>query len=137
MILVSERYAHDHALQPLARVAAAANAGVSPAVMGIGPIPATQKVLHRAGWDVADFDAAELNEAFAAQSLACIRDLGLPEDIVNAEGGAIALGHPLGSSGTRIAVTLLNRLERGHGRRGLATMCVGVGQGSALLLERP
>lgn len=137
VILVSERYAHDHALQPRARVVAAANAGVSPAVMGIGPIPATQKALHRAGWDVADLDAVELNEAFAAQSLACIRDLGLPEDIVNAEGGAIALGHPLGSSGTRITVTLLNRLERGHGRRGLATMCVGVGQGSALLLERP
>ena len=137
VILVSERYAHDHALQPRARVAAAANAGVSPAVMGIGPIPATQKVLHRAGWDVADLDAVELNEAFAAQSLACIRDLGLPQDIVNAEGGAIALGHPLGSAGTRITVTLLNRLERGHGRRGLATMCVGVGQGSALLLERP
>ncbi|WP_048421697.1 thiolase family protein [Mycolicibacterium obuense] len=137
VILVSERYAHDHALQPRARVVAAANAGVSPAVMGIGPIPATQKVLHRAGWEIADLDAAELNEAFAAQSLACIRDLGLPEDVVNAEGGAIALGHPLGSSGTRITVTLLNRLERGHGRRGLATMCVGVGQGSALLLERP
>ena len=137
VILVSERYAHDHGLQPRARVVAAANAGVSPAVMGIGPIPATQKVLHRAGWEVADLDAVELNEAFAAQSLACIRDLGLPQDIVNAEGGAIALGHPLGSSGTRITVTLLNRLERGRGRRGLATMCVGVGQGSALLLERP
>jgi 3-oxoadipyl-CoA thiolase len=137
VILVSERYAHGHGLQPRARVVTAANAGVSPTVMGIGPIPATQKALHRAGWGIDDLDAAELNEAFAAQSLACIRDLGLDEDIVNTEGGAIALGHPLGSSGTRITVTLLNRLERSQDRRGLATMCVGVGQGSAVLLERP
>ncbi|ANW67259.1 beta-ketoadipyl CoA thiolase [Mycobacterium sp. djl-10] len=137
VILVSERYAEKHSLQPRARVVAAANAGVSPDVMGIGPIPATQKVLARAGWTIADLDAAELNEAFAAQSLACIRDLGLDEAIVNADGGAIALGHPLGCSGTRITVTLLNRLERANAKRGLATMCVGVGQGSALLLERP
>jgi 3-oxoadipyl-CoA thiolase len=137
VILVSERYADKHSVQPRARVVAAANAGVSPDVMGIGPIPATQKVLARAGWTIADLDAVELNEAFAAQSLACIRELGLDAEIVNADGGAIALGHPLGCSGTRITVTLLNRLERANAQRGLATMCVGVGQGSALLLERP
>lgn len=137
VILVSDRYAEQHSLTPRARVVAAANAGVSPAVMGIGPIPATRKVLDRAGWTVADLEAAELNEAFAAQTVACMRDLELDVEIVNAEGGAIALGHPLGCSGTRITVTLLNRLERSKAKRGLATMCVGVGQGSALLLERP
>ncbi|MUL47164.1 thiolase family protein [Mycobacterium sp. CBMA293] len=137
VILVSERYAHDHGLQPRARVVATANAGVAPDVMGIGPVPATRKVLHRSGWTIDDIDAVELNEAFASQALACIRDLGLDEEIVNTYGGAIALGHPLGCSGTRIIVTLLNRLERGDARRGLATMCVGVGQGSAILLERP
>jgi 3-oxoadipyl-CoA thiolase len=137
VILVSERYAQRHALQPRARVVASANAGVAPDVMGIGPVPATRKVLQRSGWTIDNLDAVELNEAFASQSLACIRDLGLDDEIVNADGGAIALGHPLGCSGTRITVTLLNRLERAGARRGLATMCVGVGQGSALLLERP
>lgn len=105
--------------------------------MGIGPVPATHKALQRAGWASGVLDAVELNEAFAAQALACMRDLGFDDEIVNANGGAIALGHPLGCSGTRIAITLLNRLERTGGRRGLAAMCVGVGQGSALLLERP
>jgi acetyl-CoA acetyltransferase len=104
--------------------------------MGIGPVPATRKVLARSGWSADDLDAIELNEAFASQSLACIRDLGLDEGVVNADGGAIALGHPLGCSGTRLLVTLLGRLERTGGRRGLATMCVGVGQGTAMLLER-
>jgi acetyl-CoA acyltransferase len=104
--------------------------------MGIGPVPATRKVLERSGWSVDDLDAVELNEAFASQSIACIRDLGLDDETVNADGGAIALGHPLGCSGTRLLVTLLGRLERSGGRRGLATMCVGVGQGSALLVER-
>lgn len=137
VVLVSERYAAARGLQPRARVVAAANAGVAPDIMGIGPAPATRKVLDRAGWGIGDLAAVELNEAFASQSLACVRDLGLDEEIVNADGGAIALGHPLGCSGTRIAITLLNRLERTGGRRGLATMCVGVGQGSALLLERP
>ena len=116
---------------------AAASAGVAPEIMGIGPVPATRKALARAGWTVDDLDAVELNEAFASQSIACLRDLGLDEEIVNADGGAIALGHPLGCSGTRIVVTLLGRLERAEARRGLATMCVGVGQGTALLLERP
>jgi acetyl-CoA acetyltransferase len=104
--------------------------------MGIGPVPATRKALERAGWHTSDLDAVELNEAFASQSLACIRDLGLDPDLVNSDGGAIALGHPLGASGTRLVVTLLGRLERSGGSRGLATMCVGVGQGSALLVER-
>ena len=137
VVLVSERYAAAHDLDPRARVVAAANAGVPPEIMGVGPVPATRKVLERAGWSVDDLEAVELNEAFASQSLACIRDLGLDEEIVNTDGGAIALGHPLGCSGTRITVTLLNRLERADAHRGLATMWVGVGQGSALLLERP
>lgn len=137
VVLVSERYAAVNGLQPRARVVGGANAGVSPDIMGIGPVPATRRVLERTGWTVGELDAVELNEAFASQALACMRELGLEEDIVNTEGGAIALGHPLGCSGTRITLTLLNRLERSGGRRGLATMCVGVGQGSALLLERP
>ena len=136
VVIVSERIVERLHLQPMARLVAAAHVGVPPEIMGIGPVPATRKVLNRAGWTVDDLDAIELNEAFASQSLACIRDLGLEIDLVNADGGAIALGHPLGASGTRILVTLLGRLKRSGGRRGLATMCVGVGQGSALLVER-
>jgi 3-oxoadipyl-CoA thiolase len=136
LVVVSERYLERHGLSSRARLVAAANAGVPPAIMGIGPVPATRKVLDRAGWRVGDLDAIELNEAFASQSLACIRDLGLDEQLVNADGGAIALGHPLGASGARLVVTLIGRLERGGGTRGLATMCVGVGQGTALLVER-
>ena len=112
-----------------------ASAGVPPEIMGIGPVPATQKVLARSGVKLADVGAFELNEAFATQSLACIRRLGVNEDIVNNDGGAIALGHPLGSSGSRIAITLLNRMEREGASRGIATMCVGVGQGTAMLIE--
>ncbi|MFB4262345.1 thiolase family protein [Nonomuraea sp. GTA35] len=137
VVVVSERVLERHGLTPRARLVAAAHAGVPPEIMGIGPVPATRKVLERAGWRVGDLDAVELNEAFAAQSLACVRDLGLDLERVNADGGAIALGHPLGASGARILVTLLGRLERTGGRRGLATLCVGVGQGSALLVERP
>ena len=137
VVVASEAFVEAHGLEPRARIVAAANAGVEPSVMGIGPVPATRRALERAGWALDDLDAVELNEAFASQALACIRDLDLDETIVNAEGGAIALGHPLGCSGTRLVVTLLGRLERGQARRGLATMCVGVGQGSALLLERP
>ena len=136
-VIVSERFMTEHGLEPRARVVASANVGVEPAIMGIGPVPATQKVLKRAGWATTDLDAIELNEAFASQSLACMRELGLDPALVNADGGAIALGHPLGASGTRIVLTLLGRLERADASRGLATMCVGVGQGSALLLERP
>lgn len=137
VIVASERFIDTHGLQPRARIVASANIGVPPEVMGIGPVAATRKVLDRAGWDIESLDAVELNEAFASQSLACIRDLRLPEEIVNAWGGAIALGHPLGCSGTRLVVTLLAQLEQAKHNRGLATMCVGVGQGSALLLERP
>ena len=136
VVVASEAFVARHGLQPRARLVTSASAGVAPEVMGIGPVPATQKALDRAGWAVGDLDAVELNEAFASQSLACIRDLGLDEEVVNADGGAIALGHPLGASGTRILLTLLGRLEREDGRRGLATLCVGVGQGAALLVER-
>ena len=123
-------------LIPRARIVTSQAAGVAPEVMGIGPVPATQKALTKAGWSVPDLDAVELNEAFAAQALACMRLLELDEDIVNNDGGAIALGHPLGSSGSRIVVTLLGRMERENAARGLATMCVGLGQGVAMLLER-
>ena len=136
VVLVSERYAEKHGLSPRARVVTGASAGVSPEIMGIGPVPATRKALDRVGWNVSDLEAVELNEAFASQSLACIGDLGLDPETVNSFGGAIALGHPLGCSGARITLTLLNRLEQADAKRGLATMCVGVGQGSALLLER-
>jgi 3-oxoadipyl-CoA thiolase len=122
-------------LKPRARVVTGASVGVRPEVMGIGPVPATTRALARAGWSVDDLGAIELNEAFATQSLATIRELNLTPDIVNACGGAIALGHPLGASGARLVVTLLGRMERESARRGLATMCVGVGQGTALLVE--
>jgi len=120
-------------LTPRARVVTAAAAGVEPQLMGLGPVPATQKAFARAGWS--GVDAVELNEAFATQVIASVRRLRLDEATVNADGGAIALGHPLGSSGCRLVVTLLGRLEREGGRRGLATMCVGVGQGAAMLVE--
>jgi 3-oxoadipyl-CoA thiolase len=136
VVVASERFVEEHGLTPRARLVAGASAGVAPEVMGMGPVPATRKALARSGWQVGDLDAVELNEAFASQSIACVRDLHLDEEVVNANGGAIALGHPLGSSGTRLVVTLLGRLERAQGRRGLATMCVGVGQGTALLVER-
>lgn len=136
MVIASERYVEAHGLAPRARLVTAASAGVPPQIMGIGPVPATRKALDRAGWKVDDLEAVELNEAFASQALACQRDLGLDPETVNADGGAIALGHPLGASGARITITLLGRLERAGARRGLATMCVGVGQGAALLLER-
>jgi 3-oxoadipyl-CoA thiolase len=135
VVVVSSRAAHELGLTVRARIVASADVGVAPDVMGIGPVPATRKVLGRAGWQLSDLDAVELNEAFASQSLACIGDLELDEEIVNADGGAIALGHPLGCSGARIVLTLLGRLERAGAHRGLASMCVGVGQGSALLLE--
>lgn len=138
LLIVSGEACRKFGLSPRARIVTDAAVGLAPAVMGLGPVPATRKALDRAGWTVDDLDAVELNEAFATQSLACMRELGLDdrEDIVNADGGAIALGHPLGSSGSRIITTLLNRLERTDGRRGLATMCVGVGQGTAILIER-
>ncbi|MFS2240741.1 thiolase family protein [Microbacterium sp. OR16] len=125
-----------HGLRPRARIVASATAALAPEIMGLGPVPATEKALQKAGLAVADIGAVELNEAFASQSLACIRRLGLDPEIVNSDGGAIALGHPLGSSGSRLLVTLLGRMEREGVRYGLATMCVGVGQGTAMIVER-
>lgn len=136
ILVVSERAVEKYHLQARARVVSGANAGVAPELMGMGPVPATQKVLERAGWETSQLDAVELNEAFATQSLAVLRELGLDPAKVNAWGGAIALGHPLGSSGSRITITLLNRLEQEAGSRGVATLCVGVGQGSAIAIER-
>jgi 3-oxoadipyl-CoA thiolase len=136
IIVASERAVEQFGLTPRARIVTATSAGVAPSTMGLGPVPATQKAFARTGWTSADLDAVELNEAFAAQSLACIARLDLDADIVNADGGAIALGHPLGCSGARLVVTLLGRLERDGGRRGLATLCVGVGQGVSMLVER-
>lgn len=135
IVVASAEAVERHGLRPRARIVAAASAGVAPEVMGLGPVPATQKALARAGLDVSDLGAVELNEAFASQALACIRRLGLDPSTVNADGGAIALGHALGSSGSRILVTLLGRMEREGARYGLATMCVGVGQGTSLIVE--
>ncbi|MFI6077894.1 thiolase family protein [Actinoplanes sp. NPDC051343] len=137
LIVASGEAVERYGLTPRARIVTSASAGVPPHLMGLGPVPATEKALARAGWSVGDLDAVELNEAFAVQSLAVIRRLKLDDGRVNADGGAIALGHPLGCSGARITVTLLGRMERESARRGLATLCVGAGQGVAMLLERP
>ena len=137
VVVASEEYVERHGLTPRARLVASASAGRRARDHGHRAGAGHPEGLARAGWSVSDLDAVELNEAFASQSIACVRDLGLDEEIVNADGGAIALGHPLGASGARILVTLLGRLERADARRGLATMCVGVGQGAALLVERP
>jgi acetyl-CoA acyltransferase len=136
LLLVSEEALNDLGLESLGRYAAGASVGVHPDVMGIGPVPATQKALGRVGWSIGDIEEAEFNEAFAAQALACVDRLGIDPDLVNPTGGAIALGHPLGCSGARILTTLLHRMRRTGAARGLATMCVGVGQGSAVLVER-
>ncbi|MGD9549534.1 MAG: 3-oxoadipyl-CoA thiolase [Burkholderiaceae bacterium] len=138
LLLASESEAARHGLTPRARVVGMAVAGVAPRIMGIGPVPATQKVLAQTGFDLAQIDVIELNEAFAAQGLAVLRLLGLPDDDarVNAWGGAIALGHPLGASGARLATTAVNRLHATGGRYALCTMCIGVGQGIAVILER-
>ncbi len=135
MLLVDEQALASGGWQPLARVAGMAVAGVDPAVMGIGPVPAVQKLLQRTGLSLADIGLFELNEAFAAQSLACIRQLDIDPALVNVNGGAIALGHPLGCSGVRISTTLLYEMRRRQVRYGIATMCVGVGQGAAVLFE--
>ncbi|MBT1707070.1 acetyl-CoA C-acyltransferase [Fulvivirgaceae bacterium PWU5] len=134
-LVVSEALLRQLNLKPMARIVSTAVAGVDPAYMGVGPVPATQKALQRAGLTVADLDLIELNEAFASQALACIKDLGLSPDRVNVNGGAIALGHPLGCSGVRISATLLHELKRRDARYGLATMCIGVGQGAAIVYE--
>jgi len=135
MLLASEGAVKKFALKPLARLISMAVAGVDPSIMGIGPVPATQKALTRAGLKVSDLDLVELNEAFASQSIACIHDLGLDLEKVNVNGGAIALGHPLGCSGVRISTTLLHEMKKRGARYGLATMCVGVGQGAAVVYE--
>ena len=138
LLLASERAAARHGLVPRARVVAMATAGVAPRIMGIGPAPATKKVLERTGLSLAQFDVIELNEAFAAQGLAVLRELGVADDDprVNPNGGAIALGHPLGASGARLVTTAVSQLHRSGGRYALCTMCIGVGQGIALVVER-
>jgi len=136
LVLASEGKARELGAHPLGAFVASAVAGVDPRVMGIGPVPAVAKLLQRTGLTVADLDLVELNEAFASQSIAVIRELGLDEEKVNVNGGAIAIGHPLGMSGARLVVTLLHELRRRCGRYGVATMCVGVGQGQAALFER-
>jgi 3-oxoadipyl-CoA thiolase len=136
LMIASEEKSRELGVEPLGRFVASAVAGVDPRVMGVGPVPAVRKLLVRAGIEASDLDLVELNEAFASQSLVVIRELGLDEDKVNVNGGAIAIGHPLGMSGARLVVTLLHELRRRGGRYGLATLCVGVGQGQAALFER-
>ena len=137
LVVCTEERARELGREPLARVVASAPAGVDPAYMGVGPVPATRKALERAGLTVDDLDLVELNEAFAAQVLASIRELGIPHEKLNVNGGAIALGHPLGQSGARLLGTLIWELRRRGGRYGLATMCIGVGQGLAMVVENP
>lgn len=135
LILVSENYLRENNITPLVKIKSIAAAGVDPAYMGIGPVPATQKALKRAGLTVNDLNLVELNEAFASQSIACMRDLNLNPEIVNVNGGAIALGHPLGCSGARISSTLIHEMKKRNSKYGLATMCIGVGQGLAVVYE--
>ena len=137
LLLASEQGINTHGLTSLARIVASATAGVPPRIMGIGPVPASQKALKKAGLAIDDMDVIEINEAFAAQGLACLRGLGIADDAphVNPNGGAIALGHPLGMSGARLALTAAYELKRRSGRYALCTMCIGVGQGMALIIE--
>lgn len=136
LLLCNEDALRRYNLKPLARIVAAASSGVDPSIMGIGPVPATQKALQRAGLSISDIGLVELNEAFAAQSIPCIRELGLNPEIVNVNGGAIALGHPLGCSGARILSTLTHEMQRRNTRYGLASLCIGVGQGLAMITEK-
>ncbi len=136
LVVASEDFVQRHDLKPLARIAAHATTALDPWYMGLGPVEATRRVLRRAGWQLGDLDRAELNEAFASQSLAVLRELEINPEIVNVNGGAIALGHPIGASGARILVTLLYELQRSQKSRGLATLCVGGGMGTAMLVER-
>jgi acetyl-CoA C-acetyltransferase len=136
LVLMSAADARARGLEPLARIVSSATAGVDPAVMGTGPIPASRKALEKAGWTVADLDLVESNEAFAAQSLCVLRELGLDPDKVNVNGGAIAIGHPIGASGARILTTLLHEMKRRGAKKGLATLCIGGGMGVALCVER-
>ena len=136
LVLMSAAEAKARGLEPLARIVSSATAGVDPAVMGTGPIPASRKALEKAGWTVADLDLVESNEAFAAQSLCVLRELGLDPDKVNVNGGAIAIGHPIGASGARILTTLLHEMKRRGAKKGLATLCIGGGMGVAMCVER-
>jgi len=136
LVVMSEERADELGIEPLGAFVGSAVAGVDPRVMGVGPVPAVRKLLERSGVGVDELDLVELNEAFASQSLAVVRELGLDPERVNVNGGAIALGHPLGMSGARLVVSLLHELGRRDGRYGLATLCVGVGQGVAALFER-
>ncbi len=135
LLLAGEETVKRYNLQPIARIVSKSIAGVDPAIMGIGPVPATQKALQRAGLSVADIGLFELNEAFASQGLACMQELGLNPSIVNVNGGAIALGHPLGASGSRISTTLIYEMRKRKVKYGVATMCIGVGQGAAIVFE--
>ena len=135
LIIASDAAVQQYGLKPIAKIKSMAVAGVDPSIMGVGPIPATQKALKRAGLQIGDLGLVELNEAFASQSIACMRDLGIAPEKVNVNGGAIAIGHPLGCSGARISTTLLYELRRRGGKYGLATMCIGVGQGAAIIYE--
>jgi acetyl-CoA C-acetyltransferase len=136
LVIMSAKEAAKRGLKPLARIAGWATAGVDPAIMGTGPIPATRKALDKAGWKISDLDLVEANEAFAAQAIAVNKDLGWNTDIVNVNGGAIALGHPIGASGARVLVTLLHEMEKRDAKKGLATLCIGGGMGVALAVER-
>ena len=133
---MEEQEAEKRGLKPLARIVSWATCGVDPSLMGSGPIPASKKALEKAGWNDNDLDLIESNEAFAAQSLAVIKDLGLPKEKVNVNGGGIALGHPIGASGTRLVVTLLHEMEKRNSKKGLSTLCIGGGMGIAICLER-
>ena len=136
LVVMSAQEAQRRGITPLARIASWANAGVDPAVMGTGPIPASRKALDKAGWKVADLDLVESNEAFAAQSLCVVRELGLDPEKTNVNGGAIAIGHPIGASGARILTTLLHEMGKRDAKKGLATLCVGGGMGVAVCVER-
>ena len=136
MLLMSAEEAEKRGLEPLARIASYATAGVDPSIMGTGPIPASRKALERAGWKVSDLDLVESNEAFAAQAIAVNKELGWNPDIVNVNGGAIAIGHPIGASGARILTTLLHEMKKRDAKKGLATLCIGGGMGVAMCLER-
>ena len=136
MVLMTAEEARRRGLQPLARIASWATAGVDPAIMGSGPIPSSRKALEKAGWKVKDLDLVEANEAFAAQALAVNKDMGWDPSLVNVNGGAIAIGHPIGASGGRVLVTLLHEMQRRNARKGLATLCIGGGMGIAMTLER-
>ena len=137
VVLMNQNQSEKMGLNPLAKIISWATCGVDPSLMGSGPIPASKKALKKAGWKISDVDLIESNEAFAAQSLAVIKELNLPKEKVNVNGGAIALGHPIGASGCRILVTLIHEMQKRKAKRGLATLCIGGGMGIAMCLENP